>query len=95
MSGIFLLDWAALAVSIQNTILLLWLALTILLNAERRTLGLIFAGASLLCATAFFASHTVILVLVFAAPPAALDLWWRIGLFSVGALPLGWYLVTV
>jgi hypothetical protein len=95
MSGIFLLDWAALAVSIHNTILLLWLALTILLNAERRTLGLIFAGASLLCATAFFASHTVILVLVFAAPPAALDLWWRIGLFSVGALPLGWYLVTV
>jgi hypothetical protein len=37
MTGIFILDWATLAVSLHNTILLLWLALTVWLNADRRT----------------------------------------------------------
>ena len=95
MTGIFLLDAATLAVSLFNTILLLWLALAIALNAERRTLGMWFAGASLLCATAFFVSHTVILVLGLSAPAPKLDFWWRIGLLAVSVLPFGWYMVTL
>ncbi|MBI5304342.1 MAG: hypothetical protein HY868_19570 [Chloroflexi bacterium] len=95
MTGIYLLDWSALAVSIHNTILLLWLALTVALNAERRSLGIVFASASLVLATAFFVSHTVILVLGFSAPSANLDVWWNLGLFAVSGLPFGWYLVTL
>ncbi len=44
MTGIFWLDWAALAVSLHNTILLLWLGLTVLFNADRRTWGIWLAG---------------------------------------------------
>ena len=51
MTGIFLLDWATLAVSLHNTILLLWLALTVWLNAERRTLGIGFISGALLLAS--------------------------------------------
>ncbi len=36
MTNNFLLDWALMAVSLFNTILPLWLGLTVLLNAERR-----------------------------------------------------------
>ena len=39
MTGDFVLDWAVMAVSLFNTILLFWLGLTVLLNAERRPLG--------------------------------------------------------
>ena len=38
------LDWAMMAVSLFNTILLLWLGLTVLLNAERRDLGHLAGG---------------------------------------------------
>ncbi|NOX61425.1 MAG: hypothetical protein GXP42_05695 [Chloroflexi bacterium] len=45
MTGSFLLNWATLAVSLFNTILFLWLGLTVLLNAEPRTGGAWLAGA--------------------------------------------------
>ena len=48
MTGSFFLDWAIMAVSLFNTILLLWLGLTVLLNAERRTWGVWLAGGGLL-----------------------------------------------
>ncbi len=47
MSGNFSLDWLTLAVSLFNTILLLWLGLTVLLNAERRSWGIWMAGGGL------------------------------------------------
>ena len=40
MTSTFILDWAIMAVSLFDTILLLWLGLTVLLNAERRTWGI-------------------------------------------------------
>ena len=52
MTGIFWLDWATLAVSLHNTILLLWLALTVWLNADRRTRGIVFVSGALLLARA-------------------------------------------
>src|SRR5574341_1176236 len=61
MSGYFVLDWAILAVSLANTILLLWLGLTVLLNAERRSWGVWTMGIGLLLGAAFFVSHTAIL----------------------------------
>ena len=43
-----LLNWATVAVSLANTVLLLWLGFTILLNAERRTWGIWLISAGLL-----------------------------------------------
>ena len=36
LGKVFYIDWAIMAVSLFNTILLVWLGLTVLLNAERR-----------------------------------------------------------
>ena len=44
MTGVVLLDWAIIAVSLFNAILLLWLGLTVLLNADRRTWGVWVMG---------------------------------------------------
>ena len=48
MSGSLLLDWAALSISLFNTLVLVWLGLAVLLNAERRTPGVWLAAAGLL-----------------------------------------------
>ena len=55
-----ILNWAIMAVSLFNTILMLWLGLTILLNTERRTWGVWLTGSGLLMSGAFFVSHTAI-----------------------------------
>ena len=91
MTGFFLLEWATMAVSLFNTILLLWLGLTVLLNAERRTWGIWLAGGGLLMGGAFFISHSAILGhnLVYAG--AGVDFWWRVGWGPVVALPFAWY----
>ena len=60
MSGSFWLNWAIMAVSLTNTILMIWLGLTVLLNAERRTWGAWVAGGGLLLGGVFFFSHTAI-----------------------------------
>ncbi|HEX9074624.1 MAG TPA: hypothetical protein VF932_02550, partial [Anaerolineae bacterium] len=95
MSGLFWLDATALAVSLNNMILLTWLGLTILLNAERRTRGIWFIGGSLLLASLFFAGHSVILYLGLDALDAGLDFWWHLIWVPVILLPFSWYLVTL
>ena len=77
MTGEFPLNWATLAVSIFNTILLLWLGLTVLLNAERRSTGVLIAGIGLLMSSLFFLSHTAILGLGPLQPEAGLNTWSR------------------
>ena len=93
MNAGLLLQWAALTVSLFNTILLVWLGLTVLLTAERRTWGVGLVGGSLLLAGAFFVSHTAILGA--AALGGSLEFWWRLGAFPVAALPLAWYATTL
>jgi signal transduction histidine kinase len=95
MTGILLLDWAALAISLHNTILLLWLGLTVLLTAERRTWGIWFAGGSLLLASAFFFSHSAILGYGLNFADANLDFWWHVGWIPVLLLPFGWYAIAL
>ena len=95
MSGSFVLDWAVLAVSLFNTILLLWLGLTVLLNAERRSWGLWLAGGGLLGGAAFFVSHTAILGHELAALDLATDLWWRMGWGVLVGLPFAWYVLML
>jgi hypothetical protein len=61
VTGYFLTDWAIFAVSLFNASLLLWLGLTVILNAERRTMGVWVLGGGMLLGAAFFISHTAIL----------------------------------
>ncbi|MEZ4658416.1 MAG: ATP-binding protein [Caldilineaceae bacterium] len=94
----FLLTWGALAISLANVILLGWLGLTVLLNAERRDAGVVLAGAGLLLGAAFFVSHTVLLGLSLPELEQAswrLNLWWRTGWLPLAAAPFAWYLMVL
>ena len=95
MTGIFFLDWAVLAVSLFNTILLLWLGLTVLLNAEGRVWGICLAAGGLLLGAIFFISHSAILGHGISPIAPGLNFWWRIGWVPVAALPLAWYVVML
>jgi signal transduction histidine kinase len=92
MTGTFLLDWATMAVSLFNTILALWLGLTVLLAAERRTWGIWMASGGLLTGGLFFVSHSAILGHGLAQ---GVELWWHVGWLPVIALPLAWYVLTL
>jgi len=93
MTGIFLLDWALMAVSLINVILISWLGLTVLLNAERRAWGVWLAGGGLLLAAAFFISHTAIIGLGPDFASRGLEWWWRAGWVPLVALPFVWYAI--
>lgn len=95
MTGVLLLDWGVMAVSLLNTVLLLWLGLTVLLNAERRTWGVWLAGLGLLMGGAFFVSHSAILGHDLHDATRGLEFWWRAGWIPVVALPIAWYAVVL
>jgi signal transduction histidine kinase len=95
MSGSFLLDWAVLAVSLFNTVLLLWLGLTVLLNADRRRWGIWLASGGLLLGAAFFVSHSAMLGYGLYNPGPGIDFWWHIGWIPVVVLPFAWYVVML
>ncbi|MDH5507970.1 MAG: ATP-binding protein [Anaerolineae bacterium] len=95
MSGNLWLDWLGMCISLANTILLVWLGLTVLLNAERRTWGAWVAGGGLLLGGIFFISHTAILGFGLEFASQGLDFWWYIGWVPVVALPYVWYLVIL
>ncbi len=95
MSGSFWLDWAALSISLLNTILLVWLGLTVLLNAEKRSLGVWIACDGLLIGAAFFVSHSVFLGEGVLQRPQGLNFWWHAGWWPVVASPFAWYLLML
>ncbi|MBI5054500.1 MAG: hypothetical protein HZB52_14715 [Chloroflexi bacterium] len=95
MTDNFLLDWFSLAVSLFNTILLFWLGLTVLLNAERRTMGLFITGGTLLLGGAFFISHSAILGIGFFDLGEAFNFWLRLGFVPVIAIPFAWYAIML
>lgn len=95
MTGSFSLDWAILAVSLFNTILLLWLGLTVFLNAERRGWGIWLSAGGLLLGAIFFISHSAILGHGVDPVTPGLNFWWQVGWVPVAALPLAWYVVML
>jgi signal transduction histidine kinase len=95
MSGNVFLNWAALSVSLFNTILLLWLGLIVLLNAERRTWGAWLSAFALLAGALFFLSHTVLLGYGFELPAGALNFWWQLGWIPLVGIPLAWYAIML
>ena len=95
MSNNFFLDWAILSVSLTNTILLLWLGLTVLLNAERKNWGVWLTGGGFLLGAAFFLSHSIILGYGFNYFNWGINFWWRFGWIPVILAPLAWYVVML
>ncbi len=90
-----LLDWAIRAVSLFNTIALLWLGLTVLLNTERRTWGSLLAASGLLVGGLFFAMHTLIAAGELEHFSSELALWSRLVWLPCIVLPYLWYLVML
>lgn len=95
MSGSHFLDWIMLAVSLFNAVLLLWLGLTVLLNAEPHTWGIWLAGGGLLSGAAFFFIHSVILGLGFAYVNWTANFWWYSGWIPVILAPFAWYVLML
>ena len=95
MTGSFALDWALLSLSLFNTILLLWLGTTILLNADRRNWGVWLMSGGILAGAAFFVSHTAILGHELTVNTAGLDFWWQVGWAPVTVAPYTWYIVVL
>lgn len=96
MTDNFFLDWAVLTVSFFNAILLSWLGLTVLLNAERRNWGIWLAGGGLLLGALFFISHTAILGMeLIWLSWRGMVFWWTVGLAPAIILPFSWYTVML
>lgn len=95
MTGLTYLNWALLSVSLFNALLLLWLGLTVFLNADRRGWGIRLSSIGLLLGAVFFTSHTAILVLGINAVTPGLNFWWHLGWISVVGLPLIWYVAVL
>jgi two-component sensor histidine kinase len=90
-----LLNWIVIALSLINTILLIWLGLTVALNAERRTWGVWLISGGLLLGGVFFVSHTAILGFGLTSLDQGIDFWWHLGLLAALILPYLWYVVVL
>ncbi len=96
MSTNLYLNWAIIGVSLFNAILLAWLGLTVLLNAERRDWGVWLVTLGLLLGAAFFISHTTIAVSgLFGFSWRSMLFWWTVGLVPVILLPFAWYVIML
>lgn len=96
ITQILLVDWALISISLFNTLLLIWLGLTVFLNAERRDWGVRLIVAGFLSGALFFVCHTVIIgheLTIFGSQD--LEGWWRIGWYPVLLAPLSWYMVIL
>ena len=67
MTGFFWFDWPLLALSLANGILLLWLGLTVLLNAERRTPGVALLALSIPIEASFSTTAACCMILTSSA----------------------------
>src|SRR6187399_3170243 len=95
MSGNLFLDTATVAVSLFNTMLLLWLGIVVVSNSDRRSWGIWLASAGLLCGGIFFLIHTAILARGLREATTDLDLLWHLGWLPIIAAPLAWYVVML
>ena len=95
MTGSWLMDWALVALSLFNTIVLLWLGLTVLLNAERRSPGVWLMGCGLLAGATFFVSHTATLGHELTLLTRGSDFWWQVGWVPIVIAPLAWYVMIL
>ena len=85
------LTWALVALSLFNTILLLWLGTTLWLNADRRSPGVAVAVAGFLLGSALFVSHAALLLSETLRLTRSNTLWLAVGMTPALILPYVWY----
>ncbi len=90
-----LVTWALVAVSLFNTILLLWLGITLWLNANRRDLGIAVTVFGFLLGSAFFVGHAALLLNDTWQMTRSNTLWLAVAVTPVAVLPYVWYLVLL
>ncbi len=83
------------AISAFNTAVSAWLGLTVLLNAERRTIGVWLAGLGMLCCSGFFVFHSAIIPEGLGNPSIIVPIAALLGWIPVIVLPFGWYIVLL
>lgn len=88
-----LLDWALIAASLFNAVAQLWLGLTIILNAERRSWGTWLGGGGMILGALFFVGHTAVVGRVIGTFSDEMIGYWRLGWVVLVAAPYLWYLV--
>lgn len=86
--------WLVRALSLFNTMALLWLGLTVLLNVEHRRAGNLLAGLGLLLGGAFFAVHSAIVGLHPTEARDDVQGWWPLAWWALIGLPYLWYLMV-
>jgi len=86
---------ALLTLSLFNTILLLWLGLTVLLNVGRRTWGAWLAGGGLVAGGLFFISHIAVLAQSAVAGRPQISAWWPLGWVALILAPFTWYVAML
>lgn len=95
MTGNSWLDWVILTFSLFNTILLVWLGMTVQLNAEKRTWGVWLGAVGLFVGAAFFVSHTALVSQPLFPLSDSTDFWWHAGWGPVIFAPFSWYVVVL
>lgn len=95
MTEHWFLNWAVMAISLFNTLLLIWLSLTVALNAQRRDWGVWLTAGELLLGGIFFFSHSIILAYGPQFFTRSLNIWWQIGWVPVVSSPFAWYVVML
>lgn len=92
---ILFLDWLDITLSFFNTITLLWLGMTVLLNTDRRRWGTWVGGYGLIAGGVFFIGHTILVGRVIGTYNNEMSFWWRIGWLPFIGLPYLWYMLMV
>jgi len=93
--SLLLLYFALLAVSLFNAMLLLWLGLTVVLNAEHRGWGLGFSAVGLFAGGAVFISQAAVLMESASVVGPELNVWWPLAWAAVIFAPYAWYLAML
>jgi signal transduction histidine kinase len=87
--------WALIAVSLFNTVILLWLGLTLLFHSNRRDPGVLLAGGGFLLGSLFFVSHSALLLSPTWEFTRSNTLWLAVAMLPVLILPFAWYAVLL
>lgn len=86
-----LIIWAMVALSLFNAMVLIWLGLTVLVNAERRGFGACLAGGGMLLGGAVFLAHTAALNYSLESLVRSIGTWWGGAWIALLVLPGAWY----
>ncbi len=81
---------ATLAISLFDTVTLLWLGLTVFLTGNRRTSATIAGSAGLILGAIFFGGHTLIITHTLGAGSLGVNIVWRVMWVVAVAAPFFW-----